>query len=1020
MAPKLHLYSLLFLLMLSSAASDDGEKQTLLRIKSDWGDPPALANWTSTTTVPHCRWTSVRCDDSGSVNQLLLSSQSLAGGIPPSLCSLRNLSVLYLDNNTLSGPFPTTLYNCSRLTDLDLSQNLFVGPLPSDIARLSSALTQLTLTANNFSGDVPASIGQLKSMQALYLDSNLFNGSFPVELGNLSSLQTLALAVNPFAPQRIPAEFGNLTRITFLWMTSANLIGEIPDSFHRLTELQQLDLSQNSLTGSIPNGLWTLQDLRLLYLYKNNLTGEINGTVTALGLERIDVSWNQLTGSIPADFGKLTNLSVLLMYYNQFSGEIPASIGLLPSLNDVRFFSNMLTGALPSELGKHCPLWNLEVDDNLLTGELPEDLCGGGQLASLVVFDNNFTGRIPESLGSCAALDNLQFQRNGFYGDLPAGIWSAVNLSTVILRDNNLSGTLPEKLPWNLTRLDIQNNRFSGNIPSVGGNLLVFLAGNNLFSGDIPASLAGIANLQSLSLGGNMISGSIPNAISTLTSLTDLNLSSNQLVGNIPASIGSLPVLTSLDLSNNRLTGQIPSAVGNLKLYFLNLSSNQLSGDVPLALQNHAYYESFRSNPALCSSDPALGIPSCGDRSGSSNVISSGVKAMIIVLAGLFLLVASIVAFFVVKDYRRRKLDQDIAAWKLTSFQSLNFNESSIVKALTDENLIGSGGSGKVYRVAVGNRAGETVAAKKIWNRTKMDAKLEREFVSEVQILGSIRHANIVKLLCCISSADSKLLVYEYMKNGSLDRWLHERRRIGGPPMMRTSSGYSVALDWPRRLGIAIGAARGLAYMHHDCSPPIVHRDVKSSNILLDTEFRARIADFGLARMLAKAGEPCLVTAAAGSFGYMAPECAYTAKVSEKIDVYSFGVVLLELTTGREANDGGTQGGLADWAWHHFQTGNEAMDAIDETIRDPSYLDEIAKVLKLALICTGTLPSTRPTMKEVVEILLRCDQTSWNGRKPVAEHDAAPLLQTVSGSLHKNNSSSAEDGDHCTGLSCNV
>lgn len=141
-------------------------------------------------------------------------------------------------------------------------------------------------------------------------------------------------------------------------------------------------------------------------------------------------------------------------------------------------------------------------------------------------------------------------------------------------------------------------------------------------------------------------------------------------------------------------------------------------------------------------------------------------------------------------------------------------------------------------------------------------------------------------------------------------------------------------------------------------------------------------------------------------------ECAYTAKVNEKMDVYSFGVVLLELTTGREASDGGEQGGLADWAWHHFQTGNKAIDAIDETIRDPSHLDEIAKVLKLALICTGTLPSTRPTMKEVVEILLRCDQTSWNGGKHVEEHDVAPLLLTPRGSRNKS--------DDCGDLACNV
>jgi serine/threonine protein kinase len=186
---------------------------------------------------------------------------------------------------------------------------------------------------------------------------------------------------------------------------------------------------------------------------------------------------------------------------------------------------------------------------------------------------------------------------------------------------------------------------------------------------------------------------------------------------------------------------------------------------------------------------------------------------------------------------------------------------------LTENNLIGSGGSGKVYRVAI-NRAGDYVAVKRIWNNEKMDHNLEKEFLAEVQILGTIRHANIVKLLCCISSESSKLLVYEFMENQSLDRWLHGRKRSSS---MGTSSVHNSVLDWPTRFQIAIGAARGLSYMHHDCSTPIIHRDVKSSNILLDSELKARIADFGLARILAKQGEVHTMSVVAGSFGYMAP-----------------------------------------------------------------------------------------------------------------------------------------------------
>ncbi|CAL5442956.1 unnamed protein product [Camellia sinensis] len=273
------------------------------------------------------------------------------------------------------------------------------------------------------------------------------------------------------------------------------------------------------------------------------------------------------------------------------------------------------------------------------------------------------------------------------------------------------------------------------------------------------------------------------------------------------------------------------------------------------------------------------------------------------------------------------------------------------------------------------NCSSEILAVKRIQNIKKLDQNVEKQFLAEVEILGTIRHSNIVKLLSCISSETTKLLVYEYLGNHSLDSWLHGKKR-----QSISDSDHGVVLDWPKRLNIAVGAARGLCYMHHDCKPSVIHRDVKSSNILLDSQFNAKVADFGLAKILAKHGGPNTMSTVVGSLGYIAPEYAGTSRVNEKIDVYSFGVVLLELVTGRKANDENEDRCLADWAFQYYnRKGNHLVDALDEKIKEPHYLNVMTCVFELGIFCTGPLPTNRPSMKEVLQILLKCSHQSGFG-----------------------------------------
>uniref|UniRef100_A0ACD5ZSI9 Uncharacterized protein n=1 Tax=Avena sativa TaxID=4498 RepID=A0ACD5ZSI9_AVESA len=1001
--PLLLLLAALLLAGQSSSQPTSGDQATLLVIKNDWGNPAQLASWDPAAHADHCsNWTGVACEGVGRgrvVTGLSLARLNITGGVPASVCDLQNLTSLDLSYNNLTGGFPApALYACSQLRFLDLSNNLFDGVLPDDIGRLSRAMEHLNLSANSFGGAVPAAVAGLPRLRSLILDTNQFTGAYPAaEISKLAGLERLTLADNPFAPAPAPPEFARLTNLTYLWMSGMNMTGEIPEAYSNLTELTLIAMTGNRLTGQIPD--WVLQHPKLeqVYFFTNALTGELPRKITAVNLIEFDVSTNQLNGEIPQDIGNLKNLKLLFLYTNQLTGTIPASIATLPKLWDIRIFENKLSGELPQDLGKHSPLGNLEVCNNNLSGSLPESLCANGILFDIVVFNNNFSGELPKNLGDCVKLNNIMLYNNHFSGEFPAKIWSFPLLTTVMIQNNGFSGVLPATISENISRIDMGNNKFSGSFPTSATVLHVFKGENNLLSGDLPANMSKFPDLTELSMSGNQLTGPIPTSVNLLQKLNSLDLSDNRMSGPIPpSSIGLLPSLTLLDLSGNELTGGIPPDFSNLNLNALNMSSNQLTGEVPPSLQSAAYEGSFLGNRGLCArKDSGVKLPTCGGR--AHDELSMGLIILFSMLAGIVLVGCVGIACLL---FRRRKEMQDVTDWKMTQFTHLGFSESDVLNNIREENVIGSGGSGKVYRIhlpaSVGGGdeehggGGRMVAVKKIWNTRKLDAKLDKEFESEVKVLGNIRHNNIVKLLCCISSQDVKLLVYEYMENGSLDRWLHHREREGAP----------APLDWPTRLAIAIDSAKGLSYMHHDCAQSIVHRDVKSSNILLDPEFHAKIADFGLARMLVKSGEPESVSAIGGTFGYMAPEYGYRPRVNEKVDVYSFGVVLLELTTGKVANDGGADFCLAEWAWRRHQKGPPFNDVVDAHICDPAYMSDILSVFTLGVICTGENPLARPSMKEVLHRLIRCDRTSPEAQACQLDYydGGAPLLEAKKGS----------------------
>ncbi|XP_017971519.1 PREDICTED: receptor-like protein kinase HSL1 [Theobroma cacao] len=961
MNPELQTMFLVFLLLflnpLPHASALNQEGLYLQRVKQSLSDPTnALSSWNDRDDTP-CNWRGISCDSvTGRVNSVNLSDFQLAGPFPVFLCRLPSISSISLVNNFINSSLPSDLSTCQNLTTLNLSQNLIVGSLPDSLAEIPT-LKNVILFGNNFSGEIPASFGRFQRLELLNLAGNLLNGTIPPFLGNISTLKELDLAYNPFLPSHIPSELGNLTNLEQLFLAGCNLVDQIPPRFSRLSGLINLDLSFNRLTGSIPSSISELKKIEQLELYNNSLSGGLPLTMGNLTtLKRFDASMNELTGTIPTGLCGL-QLESLNLFDNRLEGTLPESITRSKDLRELKLFNNKLRGRLPSQLGENSPLQSLDLSYNQFSGEIPENLCAKGQLEDLVLIYNSFSGKIPESLGKCWSLGRVRFKHNHFSGRVPDGFWGLPRVFLLELAENSFSGQISKTISsaHNLSVLSISNNPFSGSLPDEIGSLKTLVeisASGNGFTGRIPGSFVKLRQLVRLDLSENELDGGIPEGIKGWMNLNELNLGNNKLSGSIPRDIGSLPVLNYLDLSSNSFSGKIPIELQNLKLNVLNLSNNRLSGELPPIYAKEMYRNSFVGNPGLCDDLEGL-CPTIGK---SKNQGYMWILRCIFVLAGLVFVVGVVWFYMKYRSFKKSKKGATILKWR--SFHKLGFSEFEIADCLKEENVIGSGASGKVYKVVLRN--GEAVAVKKLSGGVKkgdsLSADTERdEFESEVETLGKIRHKNIVRLWCCCNAGDSKLLVYEYMPNGSLGDLLHSSK--GG------------LLDWPTRYKIALDAAEGLSYLHHDCVPPIVHRDVKSNNILLDGEFGARVADFGVAKIVKRVGKGAeSMSAIAGSYGYIAPEYAYTLRVNEKSDIYSFGVVILELVTGKPPTD--PEFGEKDVVkWVCATCDQKGVDQVIDPRLDSTYKEEICRVLDIGLLCTNALPINRPSMRKVVKLL---------------------------------------------------
>ncbi|XP_024532303.1 leucine-rich repeat receptor-like serine/threonine-protein kinase BAM2 [Selaginella moellendorffii] len=986
-------------IILAHAAQDpevagSEEVAALLGVKELLVDEFGHTNdWSASDSSP-CSWTGIQCDDDGFVSALNLGGKSLNGslsGLP--LARLRHLVNISLEQNNLAGPLPPELSLLPRLRFLNISHNNFGYGFPANLSAIAT-LEVLDTYNNNFSGPLPPELGALQSIRHLHLGGSYFSGAIPPELGNLTTLRYLALSGNSLTG-RIPPELGNLGELEELYLGYYNEFeGGIPREIGKLANLVRIDLGFCGLTGRIPAEIGNLSRLDSIFLQINNLSGPIPAEIGLLSaLKSLDLSNNLLSGPIPDELAMLESIALVNLFRNRLSGSIPSFFGDLPNLEVLQLWANNLTGSIPPQLGQaSLSLMTVDLSSNSLSGSIPDKICWGGALQVLILYGNQIGGALPESLGQCNTLVRVRLGHNQLTGGLPKNTLGLPNLRMLELLDNRMDGIIADApvSAVELELLDLSQNRLRGSIPRAIGNLTNLknlLLGDNRISGRIPASIGMLQQLSVLDASGNAISGEIPRSIGSCVRLSSVDLSRNQLVGAIPGELAQLKALDALNVSRNGLSGEIPRELEEAKaLTSADFSYNRLFGPIPSQGQFGFFNESsFAGNLGLCGAPTArncsvLASPRRKPRSARDRAVFGWLFGSMFLAA---LLVGVFGTFFFVRKYKecitvvlfpgggkgsscgrsRRR------PWKLTAFQKLDFSAADILDCLSEDNVIGRGGSGTVYKAMM--RSGELVAVKRLASCPVNSGKRSSGsrsshddfgFSAEVQTLGKIRHMNIVKLLGFCSNHETNLLVYEYMPNGSLGEVLHGVGTKACP-----------VLDWETRYKVAVQAANGLCYLHHDCSPLIVHRDVKSNNILLDSNLRAHVADFGLAKLFQGSDKSESMSSVAGSYGYIAPEYAYTLKVNEKSDIYSFGVVLLELVTGRRPIEPGygDEIDIVKWVRKMIQTKDGVLAILDPRMgsTDLLPLHEVMLVLRVALLCSSDQPAERPAMRDVVQML---------------------------------------------------
>ncbi|MED6217370.1 hypothetical protein PIB30_016994 [Stylosanthes scabra] len=855
----------ILVMSLGCAKSNDGEREYMLKLLNAL--KPTPSNWSNTTHM--CHWTGVTCNDqSGRIEEIDLRDMSLTGTVPSGLNdSLTQLKYLILFNNSLSGPVP--------------------------------ALANLTF------------------LETMYLDNNNFNSIPHGCFHALTSLNWLSLTYNTkLPPWNFPTDLtAHSSQLQRLFLEGTNLMGSIPNISQFFPAMERLYLSNNNLS-SIPEGcFYNLTDLTDLSLANNtNLppwTFPLQLTHSSSLLNYLDLQATNLMGSLPS----LSDFFPILMYVYFSNNHLPSSPKV--ASRTLLLSNNSLTGGLPESFGgSRIAILHLNNQkDEGFSGTI-DVLSSMSDLSQVWLQWNSFTGPIPD-LSRCASLQDLQLGHNQLTGVVPDSLIALANLNNFSLDYNYLQGPVPEIDPDDFDTVNLgvdTTNGFCHKDPGPCDQRVTILLeiaaefkypillartwkGNNPCKGWRSITCDDKSKIRMVNLSNLKLTGTISSAFANLTDLRELYLNGNNLTGEIPDGLTSLPQLELVNVSNNHLAGNIPKFSTKVKVFtagndFLQLPSNGSS-----------------------------------DHRRPSRISTPLITATIAAAAGI----GGLVLLVIVICNRKRCLSflQRIMSKETGPFVDNEFEEFmksygslmlrrynySEVKRMTNsfQDKLGRGGYGIVYKACLSD--GCPVAVKVL---TESSASGE-EFINEVASISKTSHVNIVSLLGFCYEKHKRALIYEFMSNGSLDKFIYKQE---------SPNNAFCSLDWNTLFQITIGIARGLEYLHQGCSTRILHLDIKPQNILLDEDFCPKIADFGLAKIYKKKESIVSFLGTRGTPGYIAPEVFSRTfgKVSHKSDVYSFGMLILELVGGRKNYDTGesltSEMYFPDWIYKDLEEQN--------------------------------------------------------------------------------------------------